>query len=139
MSVVVERKYAAAPDRVWVALTDHAEMEKWYFKLTGCRPEVGFEFQFWGGDKNKQWLHLCRVTEVKPGSVIAYTWKYDGQPGESLVRFEIFPEGEETRVKVTHTGLETFPQDVPDFHESNFQKGWTSILDKPLKEHLEKK
>ena len=37
-----------------------------------------------------------------------------------------FAEGDKTRLKLTHEGIETFPQ-TPAFARENFQTGWTAI------------
>ena len=137
--LVVEKAYDASVASVWSALTDNDKMKKWYFQLPEFRAEVGFKFSFTGGSKEKQYLHLCRITEVIPNKKLAYTWKYDGYPGESLVTFELFEEGDRTRVKLTHAGLESFPSDTPDFASSSFQKGWESILGTSLKNFVENK
>ena len=42
------------------------EMKKWYFDLAEFKAEVGFKFQFSGGPPEKQYLHLCEVTEIIP-------------------------------------------------------------------------
>ena len=81
--------------------------------------------------------HLCKVTEVVPGKKLAYSWRYDGYPGDSLVTFELFETGEKTRLKLTHAGLETFAHLNPDFAVSNFVEGWTHILGTSLKEFLD--
>jgi hypothetical protein len=41
-------------------------------------------------------------------------------------------------VKLTHEGLETFPQNNPDFAKESFMQGWTYILGTSLKKFLEK-
>jgi len=46
---VIERIYNAPIARVWKAITNKADMKKWYFDLAEFKPEVGFEFQFLGG------------------------------------------------------------------------------------------
>jgi len=134
---VIERTYDAPADKVWQAITDRDKMKQWYFDLKEFKPEVGFEFQFWGGSKEKSYLHLCRITEVITGKKLTHTWQYDGYPGESFVSFELFPEGDRTRLKLTHTGLETFPAEK-DFARESFTKGWTHIIGKSLPEYLEK-
>ena len=83
-------------------------------------------------DKN-----LCEVKEVIVNQKISYTWMYEGQNIETLVSFELFPEGEQTRLKLTHTGVEKLPQDR-DFAKSNFEHGWTEIIQKSLKEYVQK-
>jgi uncharacterized protein YndB with AHSA1/START domain len=136
--IVIERTFDAPVDVIWQAITDKNEMKKWYFDLAEFRPQVGFEFKFMAGDDNKQWLHLCKVTEVQPGKKLSYSWRYDGHPGNSLVSFELFPQGDQTTVRLTHSGLETFPADIPEFRKENFVAGWTEIIGKSLKEYLEK-
>lgn len=134
---VIERTYKAKPDRVWQAITDKDKMKEWYFDLKEFKPEVGFEFEFSGGPPEKSYLHLCKVTEVITGQKLTHSWRYDGYAGNSFVTWELFDEGDKTRVKLTHAGLETFP-DIPDFAPKNFEMGWTDILGRSLKEYLEK-
>lgn len=55
-----------------------------------------------------------------------------------IVIFELFPEGQSTRLKLTHEGLETFPADLPDFSRESFAEGWTFIIGTALKEFVEK-
>jgi uncharacterized protein YndB with AHSA1/START domain len=134
---VIERTFNAPADRVWDAITNRDKMEQWYFKLKEFRPEVGFEFRFDGGHPDRVYHHICEVTEVIPGKKLTHTWRYDGEPGQSWVTWELFPEGDDTRVKLTHTGLESFPP-TPDFARTNFETGWISIVGTSLKNFLEK-
>jgi uncharacterized protein YndB with AHSA1/START domain len=135
--LIVERTYQVPVDMVWNALTDSKQMQQWYFPISGFKPVVGFEFQFEGGNEEKSYMHLCRVTEVVPGKKITYSWKYHGYPGSSFVTWELFAEGNYTKVRLTHAGLETFPQDIPDFATKSFTEGWTYFLDKALKNFVE--
>ena len=68
------------------------------------------------------------MTEVIAGKKLAYTWSYDGYTGESLVTFELFDEADKTRLRLTHSGLDTFPANNPDFAASNFEMGWNHII-----------
>ncbi|RYE20764.1 MAG: SRPBCC domain-containing protein [Sphingobacteriales bacterium] len=135
---IIERTYNAPVEKVWSAISDHEEMLKWYFNIDKFKPEVGFEFSFEGGDDKQSFLHLCRVTKAEPNKVLAYTWRYDGYRGNSEVIFELFPEGDKTRLKLTHTGLETFPQDNPLFRKESFAGGWNEIIGTLLKTFVEK-
>lgn len=134
--VIVEYTYDAPVNRVWQAITDTDQMRQWYFDLPDFKAEVGFEFQFTGGTETKQYLHLCRIMEVIPERRLSHTWRYDGYEGSSEVTWELFPEGDKTRVKLTHVGLETFPP-IADFARNNFEMGWTQILGKSLKDFIE--
>jgi uncharacterized protein YndB with AHSA1/START domain len=137
-AVVVERTFNAPVARVWKALTDVDQMREWYFDLKEFKPEVGFEFGFSVQHEGVNYHHLCKITEVIPQKKIAYTWRYKGEPGDSLVTFELSGEGDNTRVKVTHTGIETFPK-TPAYARKNFETGWTQIIGSELKQFVERK
>ncbi len=134
--IVIERMLDAPADQVWEAITDNNKLKKWYFNLESFIPKVGFEFEFTVENNGKKFRHLCRVTDVVPGKKISYSWRYDKQPGNSVVTFELFPEGNRTKLVLTHEGVHTFPQDA-DFARGNFVQGWTEIT-KTLKEFVEK-
>lgn len=136
-AVVLERTFDAPIERVWSALTDVEQMRQWYFDLKEFRPEVGFEFEFVVEHEGTTYHHLCRVTEVIPQKKIAYTWRYKGEPGNSLVTFELFANGDKTRLKLTHTGIETFPK-TPAYARKNFEAGWTQIIGSELMQFVEK-
>jgi len=140
LTVFKEYSYKTAPELVWKAITDKNEMKKWYFDLQEFIPEVGFEFSFLGGTEERQYLHHCQITEVMHGKKLCHTWSYEGISGETLLCFEIEPVSEEfTKLKLSHSGFETFPADNPDLAPKNFDEGWTSILGTSLKNYLERK
>jgi len=136
-AIIVERTFDAPVGRVWTALTDVNEMRQWYFDLRDFMLEIGFEFEFVVEHEGNTYHHLCKVTEVIPEKKIAYTWRYKGEPGDSLVTFELFSEDDKTRLKVTHTGIETFPK-TPAYARKNFEAGWTTIVGSELKQFLER-
>ncbi len=135
---VIERTYNAPVEKVWKAITDRDQMKQWYFDIAAFKPEVGFEFTFNGGKDDKVYVHLCKVTEVVPYKKLKHSWTYRDYEGVSFVTWELFEEGNSTRVKLTHEGLETFPQNNPDFAKESFMQGWTYILGTSLKEYLAK-
>ena len=137
-AVVIERTFNAPIARVWKALTDVDDMRRWYFDLKEFKPEVGFEFEFTVEHEGFKYHHLCKVTEVIPQKKLTYTWRYKGHQGDSLVTFELFADGDKTRLKLTHEGLETFPK-TPSFARRSFMEGWTQIIGSSLKEFVETK
>jgi len=137
-AVIVERTFNAPVARVWKALTDVEEMRRWYFELKEFKPEVGFGFEFVVEHEGNSYHHLCKVTEVVPQKKIAYTWRYKGEPGNSLVTIELFPESNMTRLRLRHEGLETFPK-TPAYARKNFEAGWTAIIGTELKKFVERK
>jgi uncharacterized protein YndB with AHSA1/START domain len=135
--IVVERTYDALASKVWEAITNNKLMKHWYFDIDDFKPEVGFEFHFEGGSPTRKYMHLCKVTEIIPGKKIAYSWRYENYPGNSEVSFELFQEGDKTKLRLTHTGIETFPQESKDFAKASFTEGWNHIIGMSLKDYLE--
>ena len=137
LPITIEKTFTAPVNVVWKAITDKDQMKLWYFKLDEFVPETGFHFQFSGeGHKGEKYLHLCQITQVEQESKLAYSWRYKDYPGISFVTFELFPEGEQTRLKLSHDGIETFPSS-PDFAKESFAAGWTEIIGTSLKEFVE--
>jgi uncharacterized protein YndB with AHSA1/START domain len=134
---VIERIFNAPVELVWQAISTREDMKQWYFDLKEFKAEAGFEFQFAVEHEGFNYVHHCRVTDVIPNKKLAYTWRYEGYAGDSLVTFELFAEGGKTRLKLTHEGLETFPA-IPAFARTNFMGGWTSLIGSSLKEFIEK-
>ncbi|HTB31105.1 MAG TPA: SRPBCC domain-containing protein [Bacteroidia bacterium] len=137
--VVIERNFDVPAVIVWNAITNRDQVAKWYFDLKEFKPEVGFEFGYEGGPPEKIYIHKCKITEVVYSKRITYSWRYEGYEGISYVTFELFADGDnQTRLKLTHSGLETFPQNNPDLAKHNFLAGWTDIIGRSLKGYLEK-
>ena len=135
--VVVTEIFEAPEDKVWFALTNKSAFDKWYFKINDFEPVVGFEFEFYGGS----YLHHCKIVEVEPTKLLAYTWKYPVYEGNSVVTFildeltdEIVPQ---TKLTLIHEGIETFPPDDKNFSRESFEAGWTEIIRISLKNYLE--
>ncbi len=138
-SIIVERVFDADITLVWKALTEKELMKQWYIEVKEFKTVVGFKFDFWAGEEGgKQWKHLCEITEVMPEKKLTYSWKYDGYSGMSYVTFELFEEKNGTRLKLTHTGVDTFPGDIPELAAHNFERGWNTLVNVSLRAFLEK-
>jgi len=134
--LVIERIINAPAERVWQALTTKEEMGRWFFELEEFKAKAGFAFGFAVEHEGFTYVHHCKVMEAVPNQKLAFTWRYEGQAGDSLVTIELFAAGSQTRVKLTHTGLETFPA-VPAFARVNFMGGWTCIIGSALGDFVE--
>jgi uncharacterized protein YndB with AHSA1/START domain len=135
--LIIERTFQAPVSTVWKAITNKDDLTRWSFEIKEFKPEVGFEFELRAEKNGVTYLHQCKVTEAIPEKKLAYTWRYEGYEGDSLVTFELFAEGDKTRLKLTHQGLETFPK-TPDFARGNFLAGWTQIIGVSLKQYVER-
>jgi uncharacterized protein YndB with AHSA1/START domain len=133
--LVKEFTYNVPIGKVWQTLTDKNKMKRWYFpQLREFEPVVGFRFEF--DDDNagyqKEWI----VTKVVEGKTLAHSWAYKGYPGTSDVIFELFADNSTTRLRVTQTNLESFPNH-PHFQRERFESGWDNLLGHNLKKLLE--
>lgn len=129
----------ATSARVWKALTDKNEMKQWYFDLKEFKAVPGFEFEFEGGPEDRIYIHQCKIVDVIPLEKLSYTWSYKGYQGSTLVTFELFEEGERTRLKLTHEGLENFTiNNNPDLDKKNFDAGWSHIIGTSIKDYINK-
>ena len=90
-------------------------MKIWYFsQLQKFKPVAGYKFQFDNDhSEHQEWV----VSKVIEGKTLAHKWAYKGYPGGSEVIFDLFMEGGNTRLRVTQTGLESFPND-PHFQKT---------------------
>src|SRR5680860_1689067 len=133
--IVVDQAFNASVDRVWSAITDSDQMKQWFFEnIDSFRPEVGFETRFNVTSNGKDYLHIWKVTAVKPERKISYAWRYGGYPGNSWVTWELTSGNDLTKLRLTHEGIESFPQDNPDFSRDNCLEGWNFFIRTRLKE-----
>ncbi len=133
--LIKEFDYNVSIEKVWRALTDKDKMKKWYFlQLKKFEPIVGFKFQF--DDDTAEYKKEWTVTKVVEGKTLAHNWAYKGYSGNSEVIFDLFSEENKTRLKVTQTDLDSFPNH-PHFKRDRFESGWDNLLGQNLKHLLE--
>ena len=138
--IIVEQTFDTSIERVWKAITEVDQMRLWFFENIGSfKPEAGFETQFNVQSNDRSFLHIWKLTEVVPGKKIIYNWKYGGHPGDSSVTFELFEQKNRTKLRVTHEGMESFPQEIPEFSRESCIGGWNYFIREKLMEFLEKK
>ena len=138
--VVVDQLFKATIDDVWKAITDINEMKLWYFNnIPDFEPQIWFKTKFTVKSDNRYFTHLWTITEVIPYKKISYTWQYEEYTGESTAHFELTSINNLTKLKVTCVGLETFPNDIPEFTHESCDAGWTYFIKNRLIEYLENK
>jgi uncharacterized protein YndB with AHSA1/START domain len=146
-AVVAEIQIAAPPERIFKALSDAGELQRW-FTNPDC-PAKSWEFdprldgayryesksgsiQANGTTKLKCHGH---ITEYDPPKVLAYTWYanwHDDSTLQTLVRWELTPRLDGTHVKVTHSGLSNLPVARKDY-----SGGWPGVV-QMLKKFVER-
>jgi len=133
--LIKEFDYNVPIGKVWQALTDVDKMKEWYFpQLQKFEAIVGYKFQF--DDNSSEYQKEWVVTKVKDDRTLAHNWAYKGYPGSSEVIFDLFADENKTRLRVTQTDLESFPNH-PYFKTERFEWGWDNLLGQNLRHLLE--
>ncbi|MCZ6836165.1 MAG: SRPBCC domain-containing protein [Planctomycetota bacterium] len=136
--IVVEQTFNAPIATVWKSITDLDQMRQWYFEtIEEFKPQVGFESRFTVSCEDREFIHVWTITDVVPEQRIAYGWRYEGITGNSTLVWELSDTPEGTKLTLTHTVLESFPQDDPMFSRESGQAGWDFFIHERLKAFLE--
>ena len=112
--VIVEEIFESDIQSLWNAITELEEMTQWYFEnIPSFNAHIGFETAFNITSTNRNFFHQWKVTDVVPLQQITYQWTYKNISGSSFSSFELFEKKDkQTKLRVTCTGLETFPKDI---------------------------
>ncbi|MGK7393820.1 MAG: SRPBCC family protein [Candidatus Cyclobacteriaceae bacterium M3_2C_046] len=135
--VIVEQTFDTSKENVWYAITQLDSMKGWFFpEIASFEPKVGFETGFVVQNEDRIFPHVWKLTEVIPFKKITYDWRYEGYPGQALVEFELFPLTDQTKLTLTHTVLEAFPDHIPEFKRESCVEGWQYFIQNSLKDYL---
>lgn len=136
--ITVEAHYAASPKKVWQALTTVTQIKQWFHPaVESFKAEKGFTTSFVISHNAKDWDHLWEITEAVPYKRLSIRWQFRGYKGDSTVSLELFPDPTGTHLVLTHSGLETFPKEVPELSVESHRQGWQEIIQKTLKSEVE--
>lgn len=116
---------AAPPERVFAALTDPAKMDRWLSAQARVEPRSGGAYSFGWTLKDSRGVETpCgpqRLIELVPNRLIVHDWSHRDEP-QTVVRWELTPEGSGTRVRLTHNVSPSEPL------RGGYVGGWTSYL-----------
>jgi uncharacterized protein YndB with AHSA1/START domain len=106
----------APAERLFAALTDPADLSKWFAQNVELEPREGGAFRFWGKSSYgapTRTEAAQRFTTFEPGRRIAFTWPLHGETSE--VTITVAPKDEATSdVAVSHR-FPAIPAGVPRF------------------------
>jgi uncharacterized protein YndB with AHSA1/START domain len=107
LSLTREIKVAASPATVFKCLTDPNMIVKWFGRRVVADARVGGEITVEIKDTATA---SGKFTELVPNEKVAFTfgWVQDEHnlpPGSSTVEFVLVPDGDNTLVRFSHTGL----------------------------------
>jgi uncharacterized protein YndB with AHSA1/START domain len=103
--LVFERRLKMPPEKVWAALTLPERVADWLTTAV-IDLRVGGRFElYWDAHDYRM---VGTITELDPPRLIAWTWPSDQHP-DSVVRFELAPDGDGCRLTLTQSGLTAPP------------------------------
>lgn len=121
----------ASPERVWRALTDPRELERW-FPLE-ARVEPGPGGSVWLSWKN-EFAGASEITAWEPPRLLSYVWGGPEDAPPQMTEFTLEGRGGSTRLRVVTSG---FPADASwDDWVEGTRLGWSFEL-RSLKTYLE--
>jgi uncharacterized protein YndB with AHSA1/START domain len=122
-TLVIERVFPHAPEKLWRALTESPLLAQWLMK-NDFEPVVGRRFQF-RAEPMPQWNGVvdCEVLVVEPLKQLSYSWGSMGLG--SIVLWTLTPAEGATHVRMEQSGF------GPD-QQANYQGakyGWQKFFD----------
>jgi len=145
-AVVAEIEIAAPPERVFKALTDAGELQRWFTnpecpaKIWQMDARLGGRYRY-ATEKGSivvnnvsQFECHGEILEYDPPRVLAYTWIanwHDDVQRPTLVRWELTPKAFGTKVRVAHSGLTDLP-----IARKDYTGGWPGVVES-LKKFVE--
>ena len=117
---------AAAPEKVWQALTDPEMTEKYWFGFRVTADGKAGDYMTARSPAGKE-VHHDRILESDPPRRLSYAWQplYKEMQGErpSRVTFELTPFKDQTRLTIVH---DEFDEGSKIF--GLISKGWPAVL-----------
>lgn len=136
--IVIQQSFPVPAETVWHAISDARQMREWYFEqIPAFEPVVGFHTEFDVQSGERHFRHIWTVTEAVSLNRLCYRWHYAEYPGDSVVCFELHAHGGQITLTLTHTVLQDFPEDIPEFKRESGVAGWTYFITESLKTYLE--
>lgn len=101
----------AAPEEVYMALTNPLTIELWTGDTAEMSTEPGSEFSMWDGSI------VGKNLEFEPNKKIVQQWYFEGQPETSIVTIKLHSDKAGTSAELRHTN-------IPDEDYDDIVDGW---------------
>jgi uncharacterized protein YndB with AHSA1/START domain len=112
----------ATPERVFQALTEKADLERWFVKKAevDLRPGGAIRLE-WAPDA----VEIGKILVLEPPRRLSYTWEAF-EPSPTTITFELTAENDGTRLHLIHTGIGE-GEDWDNYYTS-INSGWSVHL-----------
>lgn len=135
----LERKFNAAPRRVFAAWIDAKQIAQWFgprgfrMQVQAMRvaPEGKYRFGMTPPDGGQTRYIVGRYLEIEPNRKLVFSWAWQDDtacndthaPDDSLVTVRFYPDGDGTRIVLEHERL------TSDESREGHRSGWSGSLD----------
>jgi uncharacterized protein YndB with AHSA1/START domain len=114
----------ASPQRVFQALTNKEDLERWFVTQAEIERRSGGAIRFeW--DPESKLVETGKILAYEPPSRFTYTWEARGS-SPTTITFELSAENDGTRLHLTHTGIGE--GDDWDRYYAGISRGWPAHL-----------
>jgi uncharacterized protein YndB with AHSA1/START domain len=112
----------ATPERVFQALTEKEDLERWFLAKAevDLRPGGAIRFEWGPGVFN-----VGKILVLEPPHRLSYTWEAL-EPSPTTITFELTAENDGTRLHLIHTGIGE-GEDWDNYYTS-ISSGWNAHL-----------
>ena len=115
----------ASPETIWPFLVEPERHVEWLGTIADIDARPGGQYRVLVGGQHQS---VGEYVEVVPFERVVFTFGWDQEgnpitPGSSQVEIALLPEGDKTRVRLTHSGI---PADAVSDHTG----GWDHYLDR---------
>jgi len=126
-AIVKEVTMKASAERIFRALTAPEERLRWWSRATHYESDlrVGGRWESRGDAKDGTTNRMFGTyLEVDPPRLLVFTWRHhrDEFAEETIVRIELEERGEQTLVRLTHSGF------TSDELRADHEEGWGVVL-----------
>ncbi|THD62410.1 SRPBCC family protein [Phenylobacterium sp.] len=119
LQVVFHRRYRQPVEKVWAALTDPDRLADW-FAVAEVDLRVGGTLKLnWNGGAHEAEM---TITVCEPPRALAWRWTIGER--ETLVRFDLSPDGDGCALTLTHSGLS-----LDGARDGGVRRGWHAHLE----------
>jgi activator of HSP90 ATPase len=105
---------SAAPEEVYLALTNPATIELWSADKAEMSTEPGSEFSLWDGSI------VGKNLEFEEGKKVVQQWYFGEQPEASIVTIKLHPHKHGTSAELRHSN-------IPDEDYADIVEGWDTV------------
>jgi len=104
LDVVLEEVLPHPPEEVWRALTDPEAISEWLMPTDDFEASVGARFRMKTQRLAADGWVRAEIVELRPPRRMVWAWSVDTVRPPTTLTFELAPEGDHTRLRLTHKG-----------------------------------